>query len=416
MDNSGPFYFLKILNGINMKKKRSQDYIIKVGNPPPKQSAKLTKHGGHKPAKDDRVKYSYSDQPPVDVKRKKHKLRAIIFGEATHEENLNEGLADLWTAFVRGLGYRGGVYGKFADFVDPKLGQVNTIRIERILRTPLTIAEKFLINKDLMSEDEIREYRRLSTIYNIYGHKATNPEELPPDLLPGAYNQLKDMESILYDIGGLEDKYESAISYAEEELGLPPGSGRFDSEVGRYGRYGGYTRYGSRRYPTGYSKSETRPTRPEKDTEEYSVSPEEKEELAKQKLLTVLESYIGKNGMLHQANEFLTKLISFISSKYPSKTKLQSDLTRRQSSINRYIDSLNKLQAKTGTMKSAELKNKLNASLLAIRPAMTRTRDLQEDVGDTYGADPGFPKEILNIPLIWTNPKTGDELSGEEMV
>ncbi|NBW58469.1 hypothetical protein EBR43_11995, partial [bacterium] len=130
-----------------MKKDCKQDYIIKVGNPPPKQSSVLTAKGGHKPAKDDRVKFSYTDEPPADTKRKPKKLKAIIFGESNHEDNLNEGLGDLLTAFVRGLGFKGGVYGKFADFVDPKLGQENTIKIERILRTPLTIETRQRLRK-----------------------------------------------------------------------------------------------------------------------------------------------------------------------------------------------------------------------------------------------------------------------------
>jgi hypothetical protein len=405
-----------------MKKPCKQDYIIKVGNPPPKQSSVLTAKGGHKPAKDDRVKFSYTDEPPADTKRKPKKLKAIIFGESNYEENLDEGLGDLLTAFVRGLGFKGGVYGKFADFVDPKLGQENTIKIERILRTPLTIAEKYLINKDLMDEKEIREYRKLVTIYKVYGSKAQGPEEISAELRPGAYEQLKDIESRLYDIGGLEDKYESAIAYAEEALGLPPGSGRFDSGVGSYGRYGGYTRYGSRRYPTGYTRPEKSISRREKDTkeeeeeEEYKLSPEEKEAATKQKLLIVLESYIGSNGMLHQADTFLDKLIPYINSTYPAKTKLQSDLTRRQSSIRAYIKELNKIQKQAGAMKASDLKGKLNAYLGRVRPAMSRMRDLQDTTRETYGDEPGFPKEILSIPFVWTNPKTGAELTGEEKV
>ncbi len=404
-----------------MKKYCKQDYIVKVGNPPSKQASVLTAKGGHKPSKDDRVKFSYTDEPPTNIKPKKsRKLKAIIFGESNHEENLDEGLGDLLTAFVRGLGFKGGVYGQFADFVDPKIGQINKIKIERILRTPLTIAEKYLINQDLMSEDEIREYRRLSTIFNVYGHTATSPEELPPELLPGAYNQLKDMESKLYDIGGLEDKYESAIAHAEEALGLPPGSGRFDSEVGRYGRYGGYTRYGSRRYPTGYSRPEKTSLRKEKDIEDeeedYKLSPEEIEAATKQKLLIVLESYIGSNGMLHQANAFLDALIPYINSTYPAKTKLQSDLTRRQSSIRGYIKELNKIQNQAESLKASDLKGKLNAYLGRVRPAMSRMRDLQDTTRETYGDEPGFPKEILNLPFVWTNPRTGAELTGEEKV
>ena len=67
-------------------------------------------------------------------------------------------------------------------------------------------------------------------------------------------------------------------------------------------------------------------------------------------------------------------------------------------------------------MKASDLKGKLNAYLGRVRPAMSRMRDLQDTTRETYGDEPGFPKEILSIPFVWTNPKTGAELTGEEKV
>jgi len=113
---------------------------------------------------------------------------------------------------------------------------------------------------------------------------------------------------------------------------------------------------------------------------------------------------------------FLDKLIPFISSTYPSKTKLQSDLTRRQSSIRGYIKDLKDIQTEARGMKASALKGKINAYLGRVRPAMSRMRDLQDTARENYGEEPGFPREILSIPFVWTNPRTGIELTGEEKV
>lgn len=403
-----------------MKKFRSEEALLIVGEPPPKHLSRLSKKGGHEPAEEDRIKNTYSSNCPPKKKRQP-KLKAIIFGES----NLDEGLADLWTAFKRGLGFEGGVYGKFARFIDPAVGERDAIRVEKILSRPLTIAEHYLIREKLMDEKEIREYRRLSTIYNVYAPQVEGPEELSPGLRAGAYEQIKHIEDTLFEPGGLEDKYGKAIAHAEEVLDLPEGSGRFDSEsagLGRFRRFGRYISPAKRRRPTigdidKYGKYKRSREDSDIETERasgYKLSQEEKEASSKQKLINVLNSYIAKDGILKQSEEFLVGFIAFIQAKYPGQNKLLSDLNRRLISIRAYNTYLSDI--KVDSLDSNALRAKLNAYLQRVRPAISRMRDLQEKADANYGSDQGFPSSILNIPFTWINPETGVELTGEEKV
>jgi hypothetical protein len=392
-----------------MKKDSKQDYIIKVGNPPPKQSSVLTAKGGHKPAKDDRVKFSYTDEPPA--KPKKHtKLKSIIFGESMYEDNLDEfvNVVDFGKALAStlfGVGFDS--LGDFSKHVDLRLATKDIERVNEILKKKLTLAEKYLIENNLMSEASIREYRRLITLYTVFSDKTETSKILSPELRPGAFEALQVIAEKLFGQNGLDQKYLELIDQAEEELNLPSGEGRFEPYLRtyRFSRAYSPSRYGRRRKTSVSSRDDKAPQRGT-----VTITPEEKEAARKERLLTVLDSYVGKNGMLFQVQEFLEKLIDFVP---PTEAGLKSDYNRRLNSVNLYIDELEDIDRDLDTN---ELRAILNKSLSKIRPAMTRARILKRYVKDKYSSDPGFPKEILNIPFIWTNPETGAKLTGEEKV
>lgn len=394
-----------------MKKDCKQDYVIKVGNPPPKQSARLTMVGGHKPAKDDRVKYSYTDQPP-EKKPKHKKLKAIIFGESTSEE-LDEGFfGNVLDAAKMLFGVSGGTLGEFSKHVDSKLAQKDIYKVKEILLKKLTEAEKLAIKNNQMSLDEIREYRRLITIYTIFGDKAETSKYISPELRPGAFEALQAIANKLFSSGGLEQRYSQAIDDAEEQLGMLQGEGRFEPYLRTYRRYSSYTPSMFRRRRTGRGEeSSTERGGGRKPSVNLPGRTEaEKEAANKSRLITVLNSYILDNGLLFQAEQFLEGLVNLTTE--PGKV---TDYNRRLESTRRYIEELKGIEERVDTYDSRKLRAVLHRSLGKIRPAISRTRALKAQIKSAYSSDSRY-QNILRIPLVWIDPETGKKFSEDSDV
>lgn len=396
-----------------MKNFKTEEALLTVGEPPPKERSVLSKKGGHAPSKDDRVKHTYT--PDTSPPKEKKKRKPIIFGEANLDEGIFRDVKDVIASLFSSFGQYG--LGDFAKFVDPSLGREKTTYAREILKTPLTKAEKHAIQKDYITLAEIRKFRKLSSIYNIFSPGVKSSKLIPPDLLPGAFEQLLKIEQELYSPDGLDDKYQDAVEKAEDDLNLPLGSGRFDAERAGLGRFKYFGRYATRRrkrkeLDLDLEKEIDKDLLDSEPTRE--LSKEEKEVLKKERLVNVLQSFISRDGILKQAEEFLVLLLDFMSRRYPSESKMHSDLNRRLTSIRGYYKYLVGINPET--LDFTQLKSKMDSYLQRVRPAMSRMRDLQEKIGETYGNETDFPVDILNISFTWVNPETGVEVTGEEKI
>lgn len=412
-----------------MKKFRSEEALLTVKEPPPKHLSQLSKKGGHEPATDDRVKNTYTPDICPPKKKRPTKLKAILFSESESileenepinlDENIFQDIKDFGKAIASTFGYVG--LDSFSDFVDPILGQQKTTEVKQLLKKPLTIAEKYAINKKLLDRSSIMKYRQLSATYNVFSSGVRTPNDIPPELRPGAYEQLLKIEQELYAPDGLEDKYEEAISTAEEQLNLPPGSGRFDAERAGLGRFKYFGRYGGigRRRRSGMDlEKEPRTSRGGR----VKRTPEQLEMETRDELMIILNSYAAPDGLLGQSKQFLEELIGFLITidpkDLPKKNEILADYRQRLNTATRYYNSSNTLLSgiSTSPISVTQLEQAVEAIQSPVSPFLTRMRKLKEKIRMEYGSLPGFPKDILNIPFTWTLPGTRQVLTGKETV